>query len=393
MANRTILRTLWRHRPILLANAFGLAFLAAVISLLLPKWYAGYASILPPEDQNPQFGMLSAALAQAPALASFAKTGAPSEILIRILESRTVRERVVEENDLERVYKRTNREDAVRVLASRTGLGATTEGVVQIYVLDRDPNRAAAMANSYVSALEEFNQEKRVTTARRTREFIETRLAGTKADLTKNEEQLRSMEETYSSVEIEEQTAAAIGTASDLLAETVDREVRLAVLLPEMRENHPMVVQLRKELGELRGQLNRLIRSQAERDSLSLYVPLEHVPSVKMEMLRLSRELELLNRLYALLTEQYEQSRIQELRDTPIVQVLDHAVPPVRKAKPRRSFITLLGFGLGLLFGAVIAVGAEAGGNSSPPSIRGDLGAFGRFVRRDLLDEPAKKTE
>jgi uncharacterized protein involved in exopolysaccharide biosynthesis len=39
---------------------------------------------------------------------------------------------------------------------------------------------------------------------------------------------------------------------------------------------------------------------------------------------------------------QFEQAKIQEAKDTPTVQVLDPAVLPIKRSKPKRAFFVLL---------------------------------------------------
>lgn len=390
-------RIVFDHRRLVLANAIGLAVVMALLSLVLPAWYAARATILPPEEKGSEFSLLSAAIAQAPILANFASTGAPSEILVRILESRTVRERVAVENDLLKEYKAKDMEKAVAILGSRTGISVTPEGLISLQVVARDPAKAAAMANSYVDALDEFNREKRTTGAQRTRLFVEGRLEETRSELERTENALRLLELQHSTVQIEDQTKAAIDAASGLLSEIVNRQVRLGVLQQELTPSHPIILQLESELDRLQGQLDRMILAQASEDSTQLYVPLRSVPLVKMEMLRLARELELLNRLYALLAEQYEQARIQEARDLPTIQVLDHAVPPVRRAKPKRTLMALSGLGVGLVLGVVLAFAAEAGrkiaseapGSGAP--LGRDLGRVRGFLRSEFARPPSSE--
>lgn len=59
-------------------------------------------------------------------------------------------------------------------------------------------------------------------------------------------------------------------------------------------------------------------------------------------------------RILEVLAPLYEQARFEEERRVEAVQVVDPAVPPVRKAKPRRSLIvlgiTLAAFALSVLF-------------------------------------------
>ena len=62
------------------------------------------------------------------------------------------------------------------------------------------------------------------------------------------------------------------------------------------------------------------------------------------------RHVEVQNTLYTFLTQQYEEAKIQEARDTPTVQVLDYAVLPDLKYKPVRSRIVIIGFVLATIF-------------------------------------------
>jgi hypothetical protein len=71
-------------------------------------------------------------------------------------------------------------------------------------------------------------------------------------------------------------------------------------------------------------------------------VPLIEVPSVGLELARLTRELKIQEAIFEMLTQQYEQAKIQEAKDTPTVQVLDRAVPPEKRSRPKRKIIVLV---------------------------------------------------
>lgn len=363
----------------------------ALVSLLLPVWYVGKASLLPPEESQSEFGMMSALMAQTPLLTNFGLTGTPSEILVRILESRTIRERVIEANDLLTVWNLDDMELGIMKLKKLTRISVTPEGVIYLRLFSREPERAASLANSYVEALGEFNRDKRESSARRTREFVEQRLGETRTELAIAEEKLRGFEEKYSTVELPEQTKAALETASEILTQIVDREVRLGVLREDLSEYHPAVKQLERESAGLHAQINRILAVQDIKDSTAFYVPLEQIPEIKMEMVRLVREMEILNRMYVLLVEQYEQARIQEERNMQTVQVLDRASVPVRKDKPKRTNISLGGLCCGLFFGILLAFVAESGRRSggfpmktTPPAIREEIAAIRLFLKRAL---------
>jgi uncharacterized protein involved in exopolysaccharide biosynthesis len=81
---------------------------------------------------------------------------------------------------------------------------------------------------------------------------------------------------------------------------------------------------------------------------------MEDAPELALQFLRLTRELEIQTTIFELLKQQYEHAKIQEMRDTPTVQVLDEASEPELKSEPKRVFTALLGgvlsFGLTLFF-------------------------------------------
>lgn len=79
-------------------------------------------------------------------------------------------------------------------------------------------------------------------------------------------------------------------------------------------------------------------------------------PSLVAEKDRLSSKVTLRNQIYAQLAAAYEQSKLEEVRDTPVLTVLD---PPEAPIEPdRRGLVTktLLSFIIGMLVVAVLAV-------------------------------------
>ena len=86
-------------------------------------------------------------------------------------------------------------------------------------------------------------------------------------------------------------------------------------------------------------------------------VPTGRVPEVGLEFQRKLREVTYHNTLFALLSKEYEAARIDEAKSAPLIQVIDHAVPPDRKSGPPRVLLTLgagfFGFIVGCLWAYV----------------------------------------
>lgn len=88
----------------------------------------------------------------------------------------------------------------------------------------------------------------------------------------------------------------------------------------------------------------------------------QHAPHLVVEESRLQRQLAVRQEVVTTLRREYETARIEEVNDTPVITVIDHAAPPKRRSSPRRSVVALLGAVLGALAGgAVVTVFHRAG--------------------------------
>jgi uncharacterized protein involved in exopolysaccharide biosynthesis len=106
-----------------------------------------------------------------------------------------------------------------------------------------------------------------------------------------------------------------------------------------------------------------------ERDQLSgegdILVPTGRVPQAGLEYLRSLRDVKYHEALFELIAKQYEFARLDEAREASLIQVLDRAVPPDKKSRPRRALIVVLtGVVLGLLSAlwAFLRYGSELDG-------------------------------
>ena len=75
-------------------------------------------------------------------------------------------------------------------------------------------------------------------------------------------------------------------------------------------------------------------------------------PTLQFEEARLRRRVDLRQDLYLALSRELDQARIDEVRDTPILNVIDPPVPPSRHEVPNRRALTLLA----AFFGGLAAV-------------------------------------
>ena len=340
----------WRHRWTLVGTAVLAAALTLAITFVLPKWYRATAVILPPEESDliSNMSMAQRALTKFPAFGILSDYFTPADIYKAILQSRTVQEEVVRAHDLQRVYHQRSLEKTIKALRGNTKVKLNPDGTIAISVDDRDRVRAAAMANSYLDALDRYNVEKRNTQAHRTRLFLERRVQDTDSTLRASEALLRTYEETHHAVAPPSASSASpdVRGTADLMARKIYLEVRLGMLRSYLREDNEEIIQTRLELDQLKDKIANL-------------------PALETDLARLMRDAKIQEQLYLLLTSELEQARIRETMDTPTVQVLDAAEPPERPARPRRTLLTVAAGVLGLV---VAGVGLALREDSGPRS-------------------------
>lgn len=78
-------------------------------------------------------------------------------------------------------------------------------------------------------------------------------------------------------------------------------------------------------------------------------------PELMYEHDRLQRVVQRRHEVFVTLAREIETARIEEVNDTPVLTVIDHATPPIRRSRPRRTFIVI---SIGLFSFVVMVVAA-----------------------------------
>jgi uncharacterized protein involved in exopolysaccharide biosynthesis len=347
------LLVLVKYRKFIILNFIAICVVVAALSLLFSNWYTAKTTILPPEKQGLSLGLSSSLLSGLSSLAgggmSLPLMATPSDVYASIAESRTVAEEVIKTEELLSYYKLKSMEKTIKEVWSHLSVSVGDEGMVAVAYEDKNPQKAASVANAFALKLDEVNRRTFTSKAKNSRIFIGQRLEDTKEDLAKAEEGLRSFQQKNKAIAIDEQTKAAIGAAAGLQAQLVMVELELNVLSKNV-EDTPELRQLQMKRQELLKQLQKLEKGEKGSQAGVLNVPFDKVPDIALEYARLFRELKIQESIFELLTAEYEKAKIEESKDTPTIQILDRAVPPERKSKPKRSYMVAFAGGFSLLF-------------------------------------------
>lgn len=339
----------WRillKRKLFIAIIVVIAFIGSIIySLLLPKIYSSTATLLPPQQEGSMgSNILSQLSGGLGGLAGgFLGRSTPSELWLAIIKSQTIKDAIIQRFDLMRVFKASTMDSARNDLDGMVKVVKSKEGIIAITVEDKDPRRAADMANALVEELDKVNKGQITTSGRKMRIFVEERLNGAKVDLARAEENIKAFQEKNKAVKLDDQSKAIIEAIGILKGNLMAKEVELQTLLSYTTPNNPMAEILKTEVDELKKRLQELEEGTniPGKVSKNIFIPTNEIPGLSLQYVRLLRDAKVQQALYELLTQQYEMARIQEAKDTPTVQVLDTAQMPEERSRPKRTQIVL----------------------------------------------------
>lgn len=349
------------------AALWGLA-LSTLVAFLIPRRYESTTRLMPPDNLSSSGMAMMAAMAGNSGLSSLAGdllgTKTSGALFLDILHSRTVEDRLIDKFDLRRVYWVRYMKSARKLLGQNTEASEDHKsGVISITVTDRDPRRAARIAQAYVEELDRLVAEVSTSSARRERIFIEQRLAGVKRDLDHVSHEFSEYASQNTAVDIAAQEKTMVEGAGRLQGELIAAQSELEGLQQFYTANNVRVRSVQARVDELQRQLDKLggdganpspeSPARPSPDPLNSGRPttlaaqpmpsIRKLPLLGVRWADLYRETKIQETVYELLTQQYELAKIQEAKEIPVVKVLDAADIPETKSFPPRGLIIVLG--------------------------------------------------
>lgn len=340
-----ILVLLLERKRFIVRFVLGAAVLATVVALVLPVQYEAKIVLLPPAQNS---SMSSALLGQLGNLASLASLAGgslgiknPADMYVSFLSSRTVEDAMIQRFGLMKEYHEKRMSDTRKDFERRTtAVAGTKDGLIRISVEDRDPKRAAELANGYVEEFRRLSATLAITEAARRRLFFEQQVQQAKDKLTEAEEAMTKTEQSTGVLQIDSQARTLIESAAILRAEVVAKQVQIEGMRSFATDNNPTVVLAKQELAALQSQLEHVAGSHNDSGS-DINLSKGRVTQSGMEYLRRFRDLRYQETVFELLAKEFEIAKLDEAREGSIIQVVDAAVPPDKKSSPHRLLIVM----------------------------------------------------
>ncbi len=355
-----LLIVLAERKRIILAVTAVFAVGAIIVSLVLPPRYTATATLLPPQQGSSMGAALASQLGNLGGMAALAGGSLglknPNDMYVAMFKSRTVEDAMVQHFGLMQEYHAKFPSDARKAFESHASVdGSGKDGLIRISVEDRDPKRAADVANGYVDQFRLQSQHLAITEASQRRLFFEQQLGQAKDNLANAEEAMKQTEQKTGVIQLDSQARALIESAASLRAQVAAKEVQIQGIRTYATGENSQVVQAQQELDSMRAQLAKLGGSE-DSTSGGLIVPKGQVPEASLEYVRKLRDVKYSETIFDILARQFEAAKLDEAKQGALIQVVDPAVPPDHRTSPKRGLIVIAVTVVGFLVGILVAL-------------------------------------
>ena len=366
------LRLCWEHRNFLFRVGVRTLLVSTLIAFLIPARYESATELMPPDGQSGAgLAMLAALTGRGSTVGGLGGLSGfagdllgiknSSGLFVGIIGSQTVQDRLINEFQLQKVYRDSKVEDARKDLAEHTAVTEDRKsGIITIVVTDHDPKRAAAMARAYVDELDRLVAQVSTSSARRERIFLEERLQKVKTDLDSAARNFSDFASKNTAIDIPAQGRAMVEAAAMLQGQLIAAQSEVSGLRQIYTDHNVRVRAAEARINELQQKLNEIGGAGSQNDlkrENSLYPSIRKLPLLGVTYADLYRQTKIQETVYELLTQQYELAKVQEAKEIPTVKVLDPAIVPTKRSFPPRSLIMALGTMLGIVLAIVWIVG------------------------------------
>lgn len=353
-----------RRKWLICKITVSLALITLIITLFLPKKYTAITTVLPPQQNSSLSSALMSQIGNLGALGAIAGSSVglknPNEMYVAMFKSRTVEDAMIQRFGLMARYRQKYMSSARKAFESHFAVeAASKDNLIHISVEDKDPKRAAEMANAYVDEYRNLSKHLAIGEAAQRRLFFEQQLEQTRDRLADAEESLKETEQKTGMIQLDSQARALIESAAALRAQVAAKEVELEAIRTYATGQNADLVQTQQELDSLKAQLAKL-GGNADDNGAGLIVPRGQVPKAGIEYIRRLRDVKYNETIFEILARQFELAKLDEAKEGALIQVVDPAIVPDYKSFPKRGLFTIIAALAGLMIGIFVALFRES---------------------------------
>lgn len=309
-----------RKRRVLIIATFVVVTLSSFFYVSTKPTYYSASATVKIEERKTVAGLLTEMLVVNPADVMESET--------RFIKSYPVVKTVAERMGY---VKETSTPEQVNSVVGRLQGEVETEKVgstnmIRITVTADTAKGAMDLANTVAEVYIEENLSGKARQSRQARVFIEEQLASLEDRLKKSEDRLRQFG----------QETSAVKLADPIQRKLVDLEFLLTELQQRYTDKHPRVLEVKDQISRMEKQLAGMSGKE-------------------LEYARMKREVEVNKKLFAMLKEKLEETRITEAEKAPDVSIVNPALLPGAPISGNKFMGLITGMLLGIVLGLSFA--------------------------------------
>lgn len=368
-----VVGVLWKRKFLILGITITVAlavFVYALISIKLPPEKSPLPNLYKPEalilvNDNQAGGSLQSALTSAgiASLAGLARASAGGwygALAVKLLARSTILDSVAERFDIAQRYKigesvKGNTRKAI--LSKATFDFDIDTSTLAIAYEDIDPDFATEVVNYFVELLDRKFATIGGNRNIRQRDLLETKLAEVQDEISRTEEELQAFQRKHGILSPQILATEQVALLGEMRARLINKQIEIQTYSEFAYINDPVLVRLKAE----RDQLQTAISDMENRNFGG--IPGENnqdIPALAVEYARLERDIRIQGKIFEVLSQQYELSKLSLEGKEPIFQVLELADVPDLKSgpsRPRRVIVATIG---AFFFSVILAFSLNA---------------------------------
>jgi len=315
------------------------------IYFLIEEQFDAEALIIPAEDSS--MGGIASLIGNLDVNLPFdlgASSSPEMGLYTTIIYSRSNLQKVIDKFDLYQVYELTSetkdyKKKAVEKLEDNISASETEFGAFSLEVRSNSPDLAANIANFIIDELNRTLIRIRTEKSRNNRIFLQDRIVEIRENLRDSEDSLIVYQSVSGIVQPEEQFKGIIEAYTTIESELIAKKIQRSILENIKGEQSIDVTNMQFEIEEIERKLGEM---KKHGEPSGIIPSLETLPEKAINYFRIFREVEINSAILAFIIPIFEQSKIEEKKDIPTLQVIDYAIPPEKKSFPPRTILTLL---------------------------------------------------
>ena len=341
----------------------------------LPNLYQGHALILVMEQERSSVSSIlsSTGLGSLAGLVGIESGISYGELAVKLLKSKSILDPVIEKYNLVERYgieKYIKSNSRKKLLEKSNFKFDSNTNTVSISFEDYNPEFARDVTNSVVELLD--RRFAGIGGSRNTTRMnlLEAKLSDVTSEMALLEAKIKEFQERHGVLTIEELAATQVTALAELRSRLILKEMEIKTYADFSKIDDPILKRLKSERDNL---LQLLYEVEEGYSSYEKVLPTQkELPDLALQFAHMKRDLIVQQKIYEILTQQYEVTKLSVEVDEPVFQVLELAEIPDKKSGPRRSIICIVTTMGAFFISVILAFILNAGRNikNDPEKIR-----------------------